>query len=140
MPVTTHAEPGNRFQVLLVIDPYVMDEWRTVMLEVLATPEFRRMPALLIDYRTSHPPTYQFIEAMTDFFGQHAPELDGANAAIVTCDEASFGMARMTEIKAERQNPTLTIHAFRSYAEGTAWLTERTGRSPPGRARPKPAP
>lgn len=140
MPVTTHAEPENRFRVLLVIDPYVMEEWRTVMLEVLATPEFRRMPALLIDYRASHPPTYQFIEAMTDFFGQHAPELDGANAAIVTSGEASFGMARMTEIKAERRNPTLTIHAFRSYAEGSAWLIERTRRSTPGGAGTTPAP
>ena len=127
MPITTARDPGEQFAVVTLTDPHTIDEWRDVMLVLWASPGFRETRAVLIDRRLSAPPTSAFVDAMTDFFALHREKLAGTRSAIVVGNDAGFGMGRMTELKASRENPSAAIRPFRLYDEAVVWLTTGPG-------------
>ena len=125
MPVTWSVEPGGRFVVLLPADPSSFEEWRTAMLEILASPMARPHLTMLVDRREAETVTTDFVVQMAGFFSQRQAALSGSRTAIVVKDDSGFGMGRMTELKSALENPDSTIRVFRSYDEGVRWLTTR---------------
>jgi hypothetical protein len=123
MSVSTAADPSGRFQILTIHDVYSIDQWREAMDALLASPVFLATCAVVVDRRDAAPPTTSFVNHIIEFYGGHAERLGSARFAIATSDAANFGMARMKEMKADRLNPTLSIHAFHTYKEAVAWLT-----------------
>jgi hypothetical protein len=123
MPVTTSTDSSRGVVALTFADPYSIDEWRRVMLDVIHNPVFREHGALLVDRRLAAPPTTPFVDAMVDFFGKHPAELEKMRAAIVVSDDTSFGMGRMTELRMQLKVPQASVRPFRDYDEAVRWLT-----------------
>jgi hypothetical protein len=123
MPVSWTVEPGGRFVVLLPTDPSTIEEWRSAMIGVLDAPISRPRLRMLVDRRQSEPVTVGFVSQMTAFFATHQAALSGSRRAILVSDDAAFGMARMTELKSELENPDSTVRVFRDYSEAALWLT-----------------
>jgi len=122
MPIAWRFEPAGEYFIFSVTDPYTMEEWRDAMTAILAAPVTRTRIALLVDRRDTQPITADAVDQMTLFFSRHAPELAGYRAAILVNSDAVFGMARMTQLRAElRMNGT--IRPFRNPDDAVAWLT-----------------
>ena len=125
MSVTWSIEPEGRFVVLLPADPSTFEEWRTAMLEILASPIARPHLAMIVDRRKAETVTTEFVVQMIGFFSKHQAAFSGSRTAVVVSDDSGFGMGRMTELKSALDNPGSTIRVFRSYDEGVRWLTTR---------------
>lgn len=125
MPVTWSVEPEGEFVVLLPQDPSTFDEWRTAMLDILASPNARPHLSMMVDRRKAETVTTDFVVQMIGFFSQHQEAFAGSRTAIVVSDDSGFGMGRMTELKSALENPASTIRVFRSYDEGARWLKGR---------------
>ena len=109
--------------VLLPIDPSTIEEWRAAMTAILEAPIARAHLTILIDRRKSAAVTVGFVNLMTSFFATHQRALSGGRRAIVVADDAGYGMARMTELKSEFENPDSTVRVFRDYDAAVRWLT-----------------
>ncbi len=138
MPITTATDTGGQFAVVTLTDPHTIDEWRHAMLGLWTSPGFRETRAVLVDRRLSAPPTTAFVDAMIDFFALHREKLAGTRSAILVGNDAGFGMGRMTELKASRENPNATIRPFRLYDDAVLWLTTRPARVRRGQPAPSP--
>ena len=93
------------------------------MRAILAAPVTRTRVSLLVDRRDTQPITVEDVDQMALFFSGHGPELTGYRAAVLVNSDAVFGMARMTQLRAElRMNGT--IRPFRNHDDAVAWLTE----------------
>jgi len=122
MPIAWRFEPDGGYVIFSVRDPYSMDEWREAMTAILAAPVTRTRVALLVDRRDTQPITADAVDQMALFFSARGPELTGYRAAILVNSDAVFGMARMTQLRAElRMNGT--IRPFRNRDDAVAWLT-----------------
>lgn len=122
VPVTTTPNSSGGYQILVIADPYTLEEWRAVVTEALAAPAFIRNGALLVDRRAAAPVTAEFVDEMIGILSRHRDALTGARVAVVTSDVATYGMARMTQIKSENRNLEVSIQAFRSYENALMWL------------------
>lgn len=123
MPIAWRFEPAAEYFVFSVTDPYTMVEWREAMTAILAAPVTRTRIALLVDRRDTEPITADAVDQMALFFFHHRQELAGYRAAIVVNSDAVFGMARMTQLRAELRMSG-TIRPFRNHDDAVAWLTE----------------
>jgi hypothetical protein len=124
VPITWRIDPSARFAAVSVSDPYTFQEWRTAILELFDAPGFQPHRSVLVDRRAATPATAAFVNQMTEFFEEHRDRL-AKRAAIVVGDDTAFGMARMTEIKAELHNIQALIRTFRSYDDAINWLVPR---------------
>jgi hypothetical protein len=122
MPVTWSIEPAGQFVVLLPADPSTFDEWRTAMLDILASPIARPHLSMMVDRRKAETVTTDFVVQMIGFFSQHQAAFSGSRTAIVVRDDSGFGMGRMTELKSALDNPASAIRVFRDYDEAVRWL------------------
>jgi stage II sporulation SpoAA-like protein len=123
MPIAWRFEPAAEYFVFSVTDPYTMAEWREAMTAILAAPVTRTRIALLVDRRDTEPITADAVDQMALFFFHYRQELAGYRAAIVVNSDAVFGMARMTQLRAELRMSG-TIRPFRNHDDAVAWLTE----------------
>ena len=122
MPITWRFEPDGEYFLFSVRDPYTMNEWRDAMTAILAAPVSRTRIALLVDRRDTEPITAEAVDQMALFFSNHGPELTGYRAAVLVNSDAVFGMARMTQLRAELRMSG-TIRPFRNHDEAVTWLT-----------------
>lgn len=122
MPATLSEDPSGRFVILTLTNPYSIAEARETLLRVLRHPVFQAHAALLIDRRAAAPPSSAFVSGAIDLIAEYRANVSGGRAAIVVADDVSFGMGRMTEMKAEMAVPTATIRAFRDYDAAVHWL------------------
>src|SRR6476620_9237589 len=123
VPITWRFEPEHEYFVFSVTDPYTMAEWRDAMTAILVASVTRTRIALLVDRRDTQPITADAVDQMALFFSRHGPELTGYRAAVLVNNDAVFGMARMTQLRAElRMNGV--IRPFRNHDEAVAWLAE----------------
>ena len=61
---------------------------------------------------------------MADAFGRYSTQIGSARVAIVVNNDVNYGMARMTQMLAEAQTPTITIRAFRKFEDAERWLDQ----------------
>ncbi len=66
---------------------------------------------------------------MADAFGRNSTQIGSARVAIVVNNDVNYGMARMTQMLAEAQTPTITIRAFRKFEDAERWLDQGILRS-----------
>jgi hypothetical protein len=123
MPVTVGPECSGRFVILTVTDPHTFEDWRAAVLSLLNCRLVAPRCAILVDRRAAAPPTRAAVDEMLEFLEEHVTELGGRHVALVATDDGGFGMARMTELKAEFGLPGVTVRTFRDYEEAVAWLT-----------------
>jgi len=126
MPVSWRVEPAARRTLVALSDPYSFPEWEealTAMIESRACEPWR---AFLVDRRNTAPPTTDFVHRMADAFGRYSSQIGSARVAIVVSNDVNYGMARMTQMLAEAQTPTITIRAFRKFEDAERWLDQWT--------------
>ena len=123
MPITATVDSSGRFTVVSVTDPYTMEEWCAAMLDVWDSLPFKQHRALLVDRRRADPLTVSFVDTMTGFLAEHQDKIAGSRTAIVVRDDTSFGMGRMTELRASVESPAAMIRPFRDYESAVRWLT-----------------
>ena len=122
VPVITTPGPKGEFQVLVLTDPYTYEDWRGALTEALAAPAFMETRLLLVDRRSAEPVSLEFVDEMVRFFSDHRSVLTGTRAAVVTSNEAAYGMARLLQQKSRAGNPEVSIETFRSYDNARIWL------------------
>jgi len=123
MPITWRFESDGQYFVFSVADPYTITEWRDAMMAILTARVSRTRIALLVDRRDTQPITADDVDQMAVFFSGHAQELSGYRVAILVNSDAVFGMARMTQMRAEvRMNGI--VRPFRNHEDAVAWLTK----------------
>ena len=124
MPATTAPDASGLFEVLLVTHPCTVAECRSALAAAFASPTFLARRALLVDRREADLATVGFVDEMVRFVAAQPGVLVGARAAIVTSNDAAYGMSRMLQLKMEIDNRSgLHLEAFRSYDDAVRWLT-----------------
>lgn len=86
---------------------------------LLDDPGFRPGFSLLIDGRSAPHPDTRCVRRFVQLLEEHQARLSGARIALVAPDPASFGMARMAQILAERL--PLRVVPFRELAGARDW-------------------
>ena len=122
MPITTAPGPTGEFQVLLLTDPYAIEDWRGALQEAFTAPAFLATRLLLVDRRAAQPVTLDFVDEMVSFLSTNRDVLIGARVAVVTSTETAYGMSRTIQQKTRVGNPEVSIETFRSYANARIWL------------------
>ena len=117
MPIHVSAQPG--YSVMTYEDPYVFAEWETAMHGLIATSQNAR---LLVDRRNALAPSREFAERMVSFLERHAEQLRGWRTAVVSGDDAGFGVGRMMQLTLEARRVAVHIRVFRTYDEAEQWL------------------
>src|SRR4051812_14166369 len=128
MPITVTSGRSDRFACVTVTGSYTFDEWSAAISKALASSSYRQTGALLIDRRRSNPPTTELVDRMTRYIAEHEPDLRSSCIAIVASDDVGFGMARMTEMKAEHASPGTATRAFRDIDEAIGWLLSESSK------------
>src|SRR5690242_20607103 len=113
MPITWAVEPDRHYIVFSVADPFIMDEWREAAFAVITAPLADRYVPILVDRRHVQPPTTRVVDDIVRFAEEHAALVGPRRVAIVVSDDASFGMGRMTELRAALAVPNTPIRTFR---------------------------
>jgi len=120
MPVTWAFDPDG-IAILTLVRPYTFHEWRHAMDEILAARSARPL-RVLSDRRAAEPPDTTLVEEMIGYFRAHAGRLSGSVVAIAVSGDASFGMARMLEIRAEVAHVPIMMKIFLHYDDALRWL------------------
>jgi hypothetical protein len=113
MPVSWAPGPAGHCTIVTLTDPYSFLEWEKALAGMMAARACEPRGCFLVDRRQAAPPTTEFV---------HVATIGQVRVAVVVDSDASFGMARMSQLLAEAQTPGITIRAFRSYAEAERWL------------------
>lgn len=122
MPVTCTVSEDAPRVVMTFFDPYTVEEWRDCMQAIVQHPRLCGPFTILVDRRSSAPPTVTFVQQMIDFLESHAARLADVRAAVLVADDAGFGMARMMSLRTEGPAPRFQIQAFRDILEAERWL------------------
>jgi hypothetical protein len=123
MPIAWTPDLSGRFSVLTITDPYTFDDWRAAHLEMIESPMYQTHRAVLVDRTHAAPATTAFVNAITEFFESHRAHV-ARRAAVVVSDDTAYGMARMTQMKADERSPHMKIRVFRAMDEALTWLSE----------------
>ncbi len=121
MPITWSVEPGGRFVLFTIVDPYTVDEWRDAMTEVL---DARSPLTLLVDRRRTQSLTKANVEGFNRFFNEHQQHLAGGRCAIVLSSGVYFEIAGMLRTVLKIANTA--VRTFQDYDEAVAWLTQES--------------
>jgi hypothetical protein len=122
MPITWTVEPGGRFVLLSIADPYTFDEWREAMTAIFTAPIFRSRMSLLVDRRDTQSLAKATVEQMNRFFAEHQQTMVGGRCAILLSTGVDFEFARM--LRSVLRIPNTSVRTFHSYTEAVDWLTK----------------
>lgn len=131
MAITWSVEPGRRFVLFRVVDPYTIDEWRESMTAMLESPAVGSPLILLVDRRGTQPLTQAIVDEFNRYFTEHRERLAGSRCAIVLSYGVDFEIAGM--LRTVVQIPNASVRTFRDYDEAVAWLTRGSDSAQPER-------
>ena len=120
MPVSWNIDPAGRFVLLIVVDPYTIDDWRDAVTAILESPAGRSPLKLLVDRRGTQSLTREMVEAFNRFFAEHERDIAGVRAAIILSSGVYFEMARM--LRSVLRIANTSVRTFRDYDEAVEWL------------------
>jgi hypothetical protein len=128
MPMFWAINASLRRVSVTVTDPCSFDEWARAAVQILADSLFAPGFSMLIDCRGARAPTPSFVRSQAAFLRQQADLLGNGHYAILVHPEnlEAFGMARMLEMIAENENPSLRVRTFRDIAAAEKWLSAPT--------------
>jgi hypothetical protein len=128
MPMFWVVEPSRRLVKVVVTDPCPYEDWARSVLQIVTDPLFAPGFSALVDRRHARAPDPSFAHSQAAFFREHAALLGNGHYAIVVHpdDQEAFGMARMTEMITEHENPMLRIRTFRDMDAAEQWLSSPT--------------
>jgi hypothetical protein len=134
MPVTYSIDPTARLVRLHYDGVPTITEATTVLLSVLADPEFRKGFVVLADRRGLPPASTQYVRRLASF-AKAVGLLGTTRIAVVVDSTAAFGMARMGQLMVDGESAPLRI--FTDIAEAETWLgvgssPEEDQAAPPG--------
>jgi len=121
MPITWSVEPGGRFVLFTVVDPYTIEEWRESMTAILYSRDVSSPLTLLVDRRGTQPLTQATVDEFSRYFNEHRERLTGGRCAIVLSYGVDFEIAGM--LRTVVRIPDASVRTFRDYDEAVAWLT-----------------
>lgn len=121
MPITWRVEPGGRFVLLTIVDPYTVDEWCDAVAEIL---DARSPMTLLVDRRRTQSLTKATVEGFNRFFNEHQQSLVGGRCAIVLNSGVYFEIAGM--LRTVLRIPNTSVRTFQDYDQAVAWLTQES--------------
>ena len=123
MPVTWTIDSSRRRSVVVITDPYTIDDWRAAMNDVLAHPQFGPDFDFLVDRRLATAPTTAYLRHGIDFMLAHAPRIGQVRAAAVVADTpVALGMSHLAATMAEMKGAALALRTFASMEEAERWL------------------
>jgi hypothetical protein len=121
VPVTCTFDAARNRVTLVISQPYTLGEWRRALDSVLskAGPE---PPTVLVDRRDAGAPTTALVDQMVTYLKAHSDRLAGARAAVIVSSDASYGMARMLDSRAQLHDVRIEMEIFRDRTEAVEWL------------------
>jgi hypothetical protein len=122
MPITWSVEPGGRYVLFTVADPYTIDEWRDSMTEILDSPAVSSPLTLLVDRRGTQSLSKATVEGFNRFFTERQQALSGGRCAIVLSSGVYFEIAGM--LRTVLRIPNTSVRTFQDYDEAVTWLTD----------------
>ena len=127
MPITWRMSPDGID--ITFSDPYSLEEAERVMKEIFARPDVPRPLRLLVDVRTTTPPTTEFVSNAIMFWQLHVDKMWGAKIAIVTGTSGQTRMAQVSERTAEWRELPFTLRPFEAaeWAQAREWLVADEG-------------
>ena len=124
MPVSWHEASNGPWVVIVYTDPYTIDDFERVMLEILAHPIAHPELRLLIDRRHCSTPLPDFVRRLVQCAERHRTQLAGSRTAAVVKDDAMYGMGRMIENLVEAKKLPQEVRTFRDWDAAERWLQE----------------
>ena len=120
MPVV-HRFDSN-IVVIELIDEYSIKEFRATVIKSFEDPHCPQNPVLLIDLsksRSIQTRSSASINSMASFIASYAKRFNN-RFAIVTPDDLTFGLMRMSSIQADSFG--IDLHILRTFDEARKWL------------------
>ena len=123
MPVTFTIDSSRRRAVIVIVDPYTIDDGQCAMKAVLAHPQFGPDFDFLVDRRLATAPTTAYVRHAIDFMLAHAPRIGQVRAAAVVADTpVALGMSHLAAAMAEIKGAGLALKTFASMEDAERWL------------------
>ena len=122
MPVHVSAQPA--YAVMTYEDPYDFPQWEAAMHALIAANQDGK---LLVDRRRASAPSKEFVARMASFLERQAEPLKGWRTAVVSGDDAGYGVGRMMQLTMEARRVAFRIRVFRTYEEAERWLAGQAG-------------